>query len=91
VPEASRLGDKAKNQLDAHGCPACPHPTIGPAIAGSPNVLTNGRPAIRLQDPRIHAACCDRHISLPSIGESQGGSVCNVEILGASSAYNAKH
>jgi uncharacterized Zn-binding protein involved in type VI secretion len=58
VPEASRLGDKAQNQLDAHGCPACPHPTIGPAIAGSPNVLTNSRPAIRLNDPGIHAACC---------------------------------
>lgn len=52
------MGDKAQNQLDAHGCPACPHPTIGPAIAGSPNVLTNSRPAIRIQDPGIHAACC---------------------------------
>jgi hypothetical protein len=33
----------------------------------------------------------DRHIQIPSIGDSQGGSVCNVELLGASSAYNAKH
>lgn len=58
MPEASRLGDKAQSQFCAHGCLACPHPTIGPAIEGSPNVLTNGRPAIRLGDPGIHAACC---------------------------------
>jgi len=44
--------------LDAHGCPACPHPAIGPAIAGSPDTNVNGRPALRVDDPGIHAACC---------------------------------
>ncbi|HLL23523.1 MAG TPA: carboxypeptidase regulatory-like domain-containing protein [Kofleriaceae bacterium] len=44
--------------LDAHGCPACPHPAIGPAIAGSPTVLVNKRPALRVDDPGIHAPCC---------------------------------
>src|SRR5262245_20021282 len=50
----ARLGDKAQVPLDAHGCPACPHPGVGPAIAGSPDVNTNRRPAIRLDDPGIH-------------------------------------
>ncbi|MEO6773307.1 MAG: PAAR domain-containing protein [Kofleriaceae bacterium] len=44
--------------VDAHGCPACPHPGIGPAIKGSPNVLVNSRPAVRVSDNGIHAACC---------------------------------
>lgn len=43
---------------DAHGCPACPHPAVGPAIQGSPNVLTNGLPSVRVGDAGIHAACC---------------------------------
>jgi uncharacterized Zn-binding protein involved in type VI secretion len=44
--------------LDAHGCPACPHPAIGPAIQGSPDVNINKRPALRVDDPGIHTACC---------------------------------
>ena len=43
---------------DAHGCPACPHPCIGPAIAGSPDVKCNSMPALRVGDPGMHAACC---------------------------------
>jgi uncharacterized Zn-binding protein involved in type VI secretion len=43
---------------DAHGCPACPHPGTGPAIAGSPDTNVNGMPALRKDDPGIHAACC---------------------------------
>ncbi|TBW34598.1 hypothetical protein EYW49_17775 [Siculibacillus lacustris] len=58
MPLQSRLGDKAFNPADAHGCPACPHPVIGPAIAGSPNVYVNERPALRVSDPGMHAACC---------------------------------
>ena len=55
---AGRLTDKAQCPADAHGCPACPHPTIGPAINGSPNVLINNLPALRVNDSGIHAACC---------------------------------
>ena len=55
---AARLGDKAQIQQDAHGCPGCPHPGVGPAIAGSANVMINGRPAIRVDDVGIHAVCC---------------------------------
>lgn len=53
-----RLGDKARVPADAHGCPACPHMCVGPAINGSPNVHVNKRPALRVNDPGIHAACC---------------------------------
>src|SRR5262245_46048108 len=60
MPPAGRLGDKAMVQGpgDAHGCPACPHITIGPAILGSPNVYINGRPAVRVSDIGIHSPCC---------------------------------
>jgi uncharacterized Zn-binding protein involved in type VI secretion len=58
MPPQCRLGDKSFVPADAHGCPACPHPCIGPAIAGSPDVLVNNRPAIRVGDPGIHAPCC---------------------------------
>jgi len=59
MPPQARLGDKSSVPADAHGCPACPHPCIGPAVGGSPNVLVNGKPALRVGDPGIHAACCD--------------------------------
>jgi uncharacterized Zn-binding protein involved in type VI secretion len=58
MPGAARLGDKSQVPACAHGCPACPHPAVGPAISGSPNVNINKRPAIRVGDPGIHAACC---------------------------------
>lgn len=58
MPAAGRLGDKSQVPADAHGCPACPHPSIGPAIAGSPNVNVNARPALRVGDSGVHAACC---------------------------------
>ena len=59
MPGQGRLGDKANVPLDTHGCPACPHPAaIGPAIQGSPDVNVNRRPALRVDDPGVHAACC---------------------------------
>lgn len=58
MPGQGRLGDKASVSLDTHGCPACPHPAIGPAIQGSPDVNVNRRPALRVDDPGVHAACC---------------------------------
>ena len=58
MPPQARLGDKSLVPADAHGCPACPHVATGPAVAGSSNVLVNSRPAIRVGDPGIHAACC---------------------------------
>jgi uncharacterized Zn-binding protein involved in type VI secretion len=58
MPGVCRLGDKAKIDADAHGCPACPHKAIGPAVVGSGNVNVNGAPALRQGDMGIHAACC---------------------------------
>jgi uncharacterized Zn-binding protein involved in type VI secretion len=54
--------------LDAHGCPACPHPGIGPAIQGSPDVNVNGRPALRVDDPGMHAACCGTNTWTATVG-----------------------
>lgn len=58
MPPQARVGDASMVPADAHGCPACPHPAVGPAIQGSPNVLTNGLPSVRVGDAGIHAACC---------------------------------
>ncbi len=58
MPGQGRLGDKANTPSDSHGCPGCPHPATGPAVGGSPNVNVNGRPALRVRDAGIHAACC---------------------------------
>jgi uncharacterized Zn-binding protein involved in type VI secretion len=58
MPGAGRLGDKSQVPADAHGCLACPHPAIGPAVGGSPDVKINGRAALRVGDPGVHAACC---------------------------------
>jgi uncharacterized Zn-binding protein involved in type VI secretion len=58
MPGQGRLGDKANIDSDAHGCPSCPHPGTGPAIQGSADVFVNSRPALRVDDVGIHAACC---------------------------------
>ncbi|MDB4970005.1 MAG: repeat-containing protein [Myxococcales bacterium] len=69
MPGQGRLGDKAQIQSDAHGCPGCPHPGVGPAIAGSANVFVNGRPGLRVDDVGIHAICCG-----PNMWKAQAGS-----------------
>jgi len=58
MPPQGRLGDKSNIPADAHGCPGCPHPAVGPAIQGSPDVNVNSLPALRVDDQGIHAACC---------------------------------
>ena len=58
MPLQSRLGDKSMVPADSHGCPGCPHPCIGPAVAGSPTVYVNSKNALRVGDPGVHAACC---------------------------------
>lgn len=58
MPPQCKLGDKSMVPADAHGCPACPHPCIGPAIVGSPTVYVNNMPALRVSDKGMHAACC---------------------------------
>ncbi|MGE5184610.1 MAG: PAAR domain-containing protein [Acidobacteriota bacterium] len=58
MPPQARVGDKSNVPVDTHGCPACPHPCVGPAIQGSPNVNVNNLPAVRVGDKGVHAACC---------------------------------
>ena len=55
---AGRVGDKAQCPSDAHGCPGCAHPVVGPAVGGSTDVQINGKPALRMDDPGVHSACC---------------------------------
>src|SRR5262252_969818 len=58
-----RLGDKAKADIDVHGCPACPHHNVqGPAISASSNVFINGLPALRIDDIGMHSACCGSNL-----------------------------
>ncbi len=58
MPAAARLGDKAQVEADAHGCPACPHPGVGPIVTASTDVSINGKGAARQDDLGIHAVCC---------------------------------
>ena len=58
MPAAARLGDKAQVDADAHGCPGCPHPGIGPIVTGSPDVFVNKKPSARQDDLGVHAVCC---------------------------------
>lgn len=58
MPGAARVGDKSQCPADSHGCPGCAHSVVGPAVSGSPDVLINGKPAVRVGDSGIHAACC---------------------------------
>ena len=58
MPSAGRLGDSAHVPADSHGCPACPHSAVGPATAGSLDVFINEKPALRVGDTGVHAACC---------------------------------
>jgi len=71
VPPAGRVGDKAKAPVDAHGCPACPHTVMGPAIIGSPGVMINGLPALRVGDYGVHAACCAMNMFMAEKGSTK--------------------
>lgn len=73
MPPQARMSDNAMVPADVHGCPACPHPCVGPAMAGSPNVLVNGLPALRKtsQDVGMHAACCGPNQWYPNAGSSK--------------------
>ena len=80
MPPAGRLGDKSQVPADAHDCPACPHPAIGPAIMGSPNVMINSRPALRVNDTGIHAACCGPNMWTAKTGSATvkiNGQLCH--------------
>ena len=54
----ARVGDSVLGLPHGHGCPACPHPVSGSIISGSPNVLIDGRPAVRVGDRGVACCCC---------------------------------
>ena len=54
----SRLGDISLVPADTHFQFGCPHVCTGPAETGSPNVMVNNQPALRVTDMGIHALCC---------------------------------
>lgn len=68
MPANSRVSDNAKADPHPHGCPACPHPVIGPLILGSPTVFINSLPAGRKTDMGIHAVCCGPNIWVADAG-----------------------
>ena len=70
MPGQGRLGDKSLVSVDAHWCVACPHVASGPAVQGSPNVLVNFLPALRVLDMGIHAACCGPNLWIAVKGSS---------------------
>ena len=57
MPGQARIGDKAQG-IDGHRCNACPHVVSGPATQGSPDVIINGKPAVRKGDGGVHSSCC---------------------------------
>ena len=59
MPAQCHLGHQSENPSDGHGCIACTHGVIGPAVAGSDDVSVNGEPALRAPgDPGVHSSCC---------------------------------
>ena len=70
MPGQCRVSDLSKVDACAHGCPGCPHPGVGPAIVGSPNVNVNQLPALRVDDMGMHAACCNSNTWTATAGSS---------------------
>ncbi len=56
MPAQCRISDPCQGTC-IHGCPAEPHPVVGTAVSGSPDVFVNKLPAFRKDDNGIHAAC----------------------------------
>jgi uncharacterized Zn-binding protein involved in type VI secretion len=67
----ARMGGIAQCPPHGHGCPACPHPTMGPIISGSKNVFIDSMPAARVGDSGVHtlAACCGANTFVITTGD----------------------
>lgn len=70
MPAQGRLGDKAKIEADSHGCLSCAHTCVGPAVSGSMDVYTNGKPSLRVDDNGTHTACCGSNTWKAETGSS---------------------
>jgi uncharacterized Zn-binding protein involved in type VI secretion len=58
MSEVCRVGDNANCPADSHGKNCCSHNVTGPAVNGSPNVVVNASPVLRIGDSGVHTACC---------------------------------
>ena len=58
MPPQSRVGDDALCPSDSHGEICCSHKVRGPGVQGSPDVLADGQPVLRIGDPGVHSGCC---------------------------------
>lgn len=58
MPPQSRVGDNAMCPGDSHGKKCCAHGVTGPGVGGSPDVLADGQPVLRIGDPGVHSGCC---------------------------------
>ena len=69
----ARVSDLSRVDADAHGCPACPHPAVGPIIVGSggTNVLLADKPVATVGDNGIHAACCGPNTFVIKTGDAR--------------------
>ena len=67
----ARVGSIARCAIDAHGCPACPHPVVGPVVNGSPDFYIDGRPVARVGDKGTHAACCGPNLYTVAAGDPE--------------------
>jgi uncharacterized Zn-binding protein involved in type VI secretion len=66
------VGDTVTCEACAHGCPACPHPTVGEIRSGSSLVHINGLPAARVGDVGANTfECCGENFFVITSGDSQ--------------------
>lgn len=65
-----RVADRSYVPMDSHGQPCCFHGAIGPAKQGSPNVVVNGRAAVRVGDSGVHSKCCGPNTWVATQGSS---------------------
>jgi len=66
----ARVGGTAR-ALCAHGCPACPHPVVGPIISGSSTYMLDGRPIACVGGRGTHVACCGPNTFVISTGDGE--------------------
>lgn len=57
APPAARVQDNAQSQPHVHNPQAGARLAVGSILTGSPDVLINGRPAVRVQDSGTAAGC----------------------------------
>jgi len=65
----ARVTDLAQGVPHGHGCPACPHPVIGPIIVGSRIVTVGGMPAACVGDTGITCCCCGANTYVIKTGD----------------------